>query len=211
MKKTIPILLTAFILYLGITFKAELLSAVRSEAYIAIPISMLFVAILVFFPVIPYVVLAGMIGSVFGIWLGTGISFIGIGVGIMVMFLLARFGFQEWMQGYLQKYPKLQDYEGMFENNAFLGILIARAIPVIPSPIVNIVSGVSKVKWQVFLGASLLGKLPAIFIFTIAGSLIGNQKWISIVIYATYFLSIAILIGRRMKQNQLADQQIVQP
>jgi uncharacterized membrane protein YdjX (TVP38/TMEM64 family) len=183
MKKFLPTLLSVFIVYIAITKKHILLDLVRSESHLAILISILFVALLVFFPVVPYVVLAGMIGSIFGIWIGTSLSLVGIGLGTMVMFFLARYGFQDLTQSYLKKYPKIQEYESWFEQNAFMGILLARLIPVIPSPIINVLSGLSKVKWTIFLSASLVGKLPAIFIFTLAGRLIGNKNWISIVIY----------------------------
>jgi uncharacterized membrane protein YdjX (TVP38/TMEM64 family) len=205
MKIIFPITLSIIIIFLGISQKDLLLDTVKSDSQWAILISILFVAILVFIPVVPYVVLAGMIGSVFGIWLGTGISLLGIVLGIMIMFMLSRYGFQEWTQSYLKKYPKIQEYESLFEQNAFIGILLARVIPVIPSPIINIITGLSKVKWITFLSASLIGKLPAIFIFTIAGSLIGDQKWISIIIYVTYFLVIAILTGRKVQKKQLAE------
>jgi uncharacterized membrane protein YdjX (TVP38/TMEM64 family) len=203
-KKITTIVLTLIVIYVGLTQKNTLLDLIHSKSILAAMIAVLFVAILVFFPVVPYVVLAGMIGSVFGIWLGTGISIIGIGLGMIIMFMLSRYGFQEWTQSYLKKYPKIQEYESMFEQNAFIGILLARVIPVIPSPIINIISGLSKVKWTTFLSASLIGKLPAIFIFTIAGSLMGDQKWISIVIYVVYFLVIAILTGRNIQKKHLA-------
>jgi uncharacterized membrane protein YdjX (TVP38/TMEM64 family) len=140
MRKIPPILLSLLIIYIAISQKNFLLEKVQSESIIAIPISILFVAILVFFPVVPYVVLAGMIGSVFGIWLGTGISLIGIGLGMTIMFMLSRYGFQEWTKSYLKKYPQIQEYESLFEQNAFIGILLARVVPVIPSPIINIIS-----------------------------------------------------------------------
>jgi uncharacterized membrane protein YdjX (TVP38/TMEM64 family) len=208
MKKILPILLSVFIVYIAVTKKHILLDLVRSESHLAILISILFVALLVFFPVVPYVVLAGMIGSVFGIWIGTSLSLIGIGLGTMVMFFLARYGYQDLTQSYLKKYPKIQEYESWFEQNAFMGILLARLIPVIPSPIINILSGLSKVKWTIFLSASLVGKLPAIFIFTLAGRLIGNKNWISIVIYGFYFLTIAILTGRKIQKEQLTERTI---
>jgi uncharacterized membrane protein YdjX (TVP38/TMEM64 family) len=44
------------------------------------------VVLLSFFPVVPHVVLAGMIGSVLGIWIGAVISLIGIGLETMIMF-----------------------------------------------------------------------------------------------------------------------------
>ncbi|MFD2445749.1 TVP38/TMEM64 family protein [Bacillus sp. CGMCC 1.16607] len=206
MKRIFPIILSVITIYLGFSQKSFLLDTVQSESYFAIPTSILFVAILVFFPIIPYVVLAGMIGSVFGVFLGTGISLIGIGLGTITMFFLSRYGFQDWSQNYLKKYPKIQQYEGIFEKNAFISILLARLIPVIPSPLVNILSGLSKIQWHVFFSASLLGKMPAIFTFTLAGSLIGNQKWLSVIIYAVYFITIAILVGRKIQKNKLSEQ-----
>jgi uncharacterized membrane protein YdjX (TVP38/TMEM64 family) len=204
-KKITTIVLTLIVIYVGFTQKNTLLDLIHSKSILAAIISISFVAILVFFPVVPYIVLAGMIGSVFGIWLGTVISLIGIGLGMMIMFMLSRYGFQDWTQSYLKKFPKIQEYESLFEQNAFIGILLARVIPVIPSPIINIISGVSKVKWATFLSASVLGKLPAIFIFTIAGNLMGAQKWISIVIYVVYFLIIAILTARKIKKRHHAE------
>jgi uncharacterized membrane protein YdjX (TVP38/TMEM64 family) len=204
-KKITTIVLTLIVIYVGFTQKNTLLDLIHSKSILAAIISISFVAILVFFPVVPYIVLAGMIGSVFGIWLGTVISLIGIGLGMMIMFMLSRYGFQDWTQSYLKKFPKIQEYESLFEQNAFIGILLARVIPVIPSPIINIISGVSKVKWATFLSASVLGKLPAIFIFTIAGNLMGAQKWISIVIYVVYFLIIAILTARKIQKRHHAE------
>lgn len=204
-KKITTIVLTLIVIYVGFTQKNTLLDLIHSKSILAAMIAILFVAILVFFPVVPYIVLAGMIGSVFGIWLGIVISLIGIGLGIMIMFILSRYCFQEWTQSYLKKYPKIQEFESLFEQNAFIGILLARVIPVIPSPIINIISGLSKVNWTTFLSASLIGKLPTIFIFTIAGSFIGGQKWISIIIYVVYFLVISILTGREIQKKHFAE------
>jgi uncharacterized membrane protein YdjX (TVP38/TMEM64 family) len=208
MKKIFPILLSLVLIYIAISNKNHLLDLVQAESHLAIPISIIFVALLVFFPVVPYVVLAGMIGSVFGIWLGTGISVIGIGLGTIIMFFLSRYGFQEWTQSTLMKYPKIQEYEVLFEQNAFISILLARVVPVIPSPVINILSGLSKVKWSVFLGASIIGKLPAITIFTLAGSLMNQQKWVSIVIYGVYFIIITILAGRKLQKKRYSEQVI---
>jgi uncharacterized membrane protein YdjX (TVP38/TMEM64 family) len=206
MKKIVPILLTILIIYIGLSEKQFLLNLVDSDSELAIPISIFLVSLLVFFPVIPYVVLAGMIGSVFGIWLGSGISIVGIGLGMMLMFLFSRYGFQEWAQSYLKKYPKIQEYETMFEQHAFFSIVLSRMVPVIPSPVINILSGLSKVKWTVFLSASLIGKLPAIFLFTFAGSLLSQQKWVSILVYGVYFVLIGLLAGRQIQKNKLSQQ-----
>ncbi|MCM3669757.1 VTT domain-containing protein [Mesobacillus maritimus] len=198
MKQALVIIVSLFVIYLGASQKDTLVSIVETGSFYAIPISIVFVSLLVFFPVLPYPILAGMIGSVFGIWVGLGISLIGIAFGTMVMFMLARFGFQKWTQQTLNKYPKVKAYEGMFNQNAFLGIVLVRLIPVVPSLVVNILCGVSIVPSYKFLVASLIGKLPAVFIFTFAGSVFEQNKIVSVLIYGIYFFLIAILIGRKM-------------
>ena len=122
------------------------------------------------------------------------VSLIGITIGTLIMFWMARYGFQDWAQKSLQKYPRAKEYESYFEKNAFIGILIMRLVPVIPSPVVNILCGISKVRSFTFIGASLIGKMPSVIIFTLAGSVFEDSKVISISIYAAYFLIIMTLI-----------------
>jgi uncharacterized membrane protein YdjX (TVP38/TMEM64 family) len=138
-KKITSIVLTVFVIYMVISQKNTLLDLIHSKSILAAIISIIFVALLVFLPVVPFVVIAGMFGSIFGIWIGIIISFIGIGT--LTMFFLARYGFQDWAQTYLNKFLKIKEYENIYENNAFISILIVRVIPVIPSPVINIFNG----------------------------------------------------------------------
>jgi len=202
MRQTGILVLSFFVIFLGLSQKAALLNIVETGSLYAIPISILFVSVLVFFPVIPYPVLAGMIGSIFGIGLGLGISLAGIALGTILMFSMARYGFQQWTQQTLEKYPKIKEYEALFNQNAFLGIVAVRLIPVVPSPVVNILCGVSTVSTIKFLVASLIGKLPAVFLFTFAGSMFEQNKIMTFLIYGLYFLIITLLVGLKLKRPQ---------
>ncbi|TYS18128.1 TVP38/TMEM64 family protein [Rossellomorea vietnamensis] len=191
MKQLFSLVLSGLIIFMGFTQKEIMLDLIQEGGGIAGVVSILFVAVLVFFPFIPYPVLAGILGSVAGVVNGTLISLIGILIGTTLMFYLSRYGFQSWSQRMLTKYPKAIEYERYFEKNAFLGILFVRLLPVVPSPVVNVLSGISKVNFLVFVFATLLGKLPAIFTFTIAGSIFEGNRLLSISIYGVYFLIIA--------------------
>lgn len=205
MKKFITILIGILLIVVAFSQKSLMMEAIESGKGTAIVVSILFVALLVFFPVVPFAVVAGLIGSVFGIVVGTGVSLLGIIIGTMIMFWMARYGFQDWMQKILLKYPKAKEYESYFEQNAFLGILVMRLVPVIPSPLVNIICGMSKVRMITFFSASLVGKIPAVMIFTLAGSVFADSKLVSISIYAVYFLLIMTLsiIYYQRKQSGL--------
>jgi len=203
MKQLLTILISVIIIIIAYTQKSAMLHLIQSGQSMAIFISILFVALLVFFPVMPYPLVAGLIGSVFGVWQGIMISVIGVLIGTFTMFLMARYGFQEWVQKIIRKYPKSQEYEAYFEKNAFLGILFLRLVPVIPSPLLNVLSGVSKVSWITFLTATLIGKLPNIFISTFAGSLFTKNKLLSICIYAGYVLIITAILTLYMNKRKV--------
>lgn len=201
MKQLITLLMAFFIIIIGFTQKEFLLEIVNSGGAIAYPISILFVALLVFFPVLPYPVLAGIMGAAFGLAKGIGLSMAGICIGTLVMFFMARYGYQSWIQKKLNMYPKVKDYESVFESNAFISIIVARLFPIIPSPVINILSGLSRIPWYTFITATLLGKLPAVMIFTTAGTVFEHNKWLSVIIYLTYFLVITVLTSVKLKKR----------
>lgn len=202
MKQILTIVLAFIIIYFGFTNKDVLLHIVESGGTLAYPVSILFVALLVFFPVLPYPALAGILGAVFGLWDGILISLVGISIGTLFMFIMTRFGFQSLAQRTLNKYPKVKEYEALFDSNAFVSILVARLIPIIPSPLINVLCGLSNVKWYTFFFATMLGKLPAVAIFTLAGNLFSSNKWLSILIYLTYFLIIVVMTTIKLKKKQ---------
>jgi uncharacterized membrane protein YdjX (TVP38/TMEM64 family) len=202
MKQFFTVLLILIIVIAAYSQKELMINIIESGEAIAFFISILFVAVLVLFPVIPYAVLAGLLGSIFGVWLGTVISLLGITIGTLAMFKMARYGFQNWAQKTLQKYSKVKEFESYFEKNAFLGILLVRLIPVVPSPVVNILCGICMIPWYIFLSASLLGKLPAVIIFTFAGSVFEHNKILAFSIYAIYFIIITCFTSIHMHKRQ---------
>lgn len=202
MKKVLPILLFVVIVIVGYMEKEIFLEWIHSGGSLAILISMVFVAILVFFPVMPFPVVAGMIGAVYGTWLGALISLLGAIMGSILMFWMARYGFREWAQRFLKKYPKAATYETYFEKNAFVSILFVRAVPVIPAPVVNIVCGLSRVSWVTFFIASLIGKIPSNLVFSFAGSSFGSSKITSFLVYGIYYLLIFGLMFLTIRRQQ---------
>lgn len=202
MNKVLSVLIAGCIIALTFIFKEPIIEKIKEGEAIAIPLSMVFVAILVFFPVMPFSLFAGMLGSFFGIWVGVTTSLIGIGFGTMLMFVLTRYGFQEWTQSYIKKHPRIHEYEGHFEKNAFISILLVRLIPFIPSPIVNVLCGLSRIPWHIFISATLMGKMPSIITFTFAGSLFFHNNFLSISIYLIYFLIVGFFVMKKLQNKE---------
>lgn len=192
-KKIFLVFILIAILIVGITQKDTLVEMIQHGDRPAMIISMMLLFICVFFPVVPFAVSSGMIGAVFGTIQGAVISLSGSMLGTILLFFITRYGFRAWAQHKIKRYPMVQEYDEYLNRRSFLAILIARLIPVIPSQVVNIVCGLSKVNWAVFIIASAIGKIPNILIFSYAGANLHHNKWLSILMYTFYLVIIFII------------------
>jgi uncharacterized membrane protein YdjX (TVP38/TMEM64 family) len=206
-KRVLSISLLLIVIAIGFYQKDELLTLIKGGGILSIFISMLFVAICVFFPVIPFPVLAGVIGGVFGTTQGVIVSLTGAMAGTMGFFFLSRYGFRDYAQSKLMNYPKVQDYENFLNRNSFVAILTCRLVPIIPAPVVNIICGLSNVNWLIFFTASTIGKIPNILILSYAGASYSSNKLFSFGLYGGYIL-ILILINFVIMYRKMAKESV---
>jgi len=204
-KRILSLAILVIIIAIGYFQKDALLQIINEKGPLSILISMLFVAICVFFPILPFPVLAGTIGAVFGTTQGLFISLIGAMAGTTGFFFLCRYGFRDFAQQKLMKYQKVQEYEEFLNRNSFIAILTSRLIPVIPAHVVNILCGLSKVNWFLFFSASIIGKIPNVLLLSYAGASFSSNKFFSFGLYGLYIV-IVFLIGfiiayRKMSRN----------
>ncbi|MDQ0971948.1 putative membrane protein YdjX (TVP38/TMEM64 family) [Neobacillus niacini] len=192
-KRILSISLLVIVIAIGFLQKDELILLIKEGGILSILISMLFVAICVFFPVIPFPVLAGVIGGVFGTTQGVIVSLTGAMAGTMAFFILSRYGFRDYAQSKLMKYPKVQEFEEFLNRNSFVAILTCRLIPIIPAPVVNIICGLSKVNWLTFFTSTTIGKIPNILILSYTGASFTSNKLFSFGLYGSYILVIFII------------------
>lgn len=121
------------------------------------------------FPFIPFVILAGTNGALFGLGFGLLITFSSALVGALISFWLARKWGQRWvLKRFGGKYKS--EIERFSSRYGFRTVLVTRLIPIIPSPLINILSGVSKIRFNQFGVASAIGIFPFAFIYTFGGN-----------------------------------------
>lgn len=207
LKKILTVAIILAVIYAGYSQKDTLLEIIRAGGYLSVGISMLLVAICVYFPVVPFIFLVGVIGAVFGTWMGAFITLAGALLGASSLFLISRFGFREWAQNQLAKYPKAKEYEDYFEQNAFLSIVAVRAVPVLPGQAVNILCGVSKVPFWVFFVATAIGAFPRTFIFSFVGNSFEDDKFTSLMTYGVYTAIIMVLVYVFMRKRMNSQPQ----
>lgn len=117
-------------------------------------------------PVMPFFLMAGTAGALFGTVKGLLLVWPGAVVGALAVFLAVRYLGRERAKTWLLRTGKRPDWS---PEQGFLAILLARLIPVVPSSAVNVICGLSRVKLHTFLLASALGKLPWALLYTSLG------------------------------------------
>ena len=151
------------------------LNYVQSFGILAPVVAFVLFVIQAALPVFPYVILAGACGLLFGFKLGFFLSWSGALLGACLAYILSRRAGADWVEQKILSRRGLAMYH--FDPGlAFWGILLARIIPVFPTPLINIVAGIGRVPFWSFFLSSALGKIPTAVLYTGLGvSLQPNQ------------------------------------
>jgi len=116
---------------------------------------------------VPWVVLAGATGLLFGTAAGTPLALAGILVAASIQFSIARAGAGEPLRRrLLERVPRL---DAMLERNGFLTIFYSRIIPGLAWGAVNYAAGVARVRLRDLLLATVAGGTPKVFAYVALG------------------------------------------
>jgi len=117
-------------------------------------------------------------GYLFGTWLGTLYSVVGLAIGSAADFLLARYLGLPFVNALFsaEKVERLRTPLGSPGAKAVLFLLFL--IPGIPKDALCYVSGLSPLRFRFFIVASMAGRLPGIFGSSLIGSSAADEKWI---------------------------------
>lgn len=111
-------------------------------------------------------------GFLFGLWEGTIAVVIGATIGATLLFLAARFVFQDALRD--KAGPWLSKMEAGFNEDALSYLLVLRLIPAFPFFIVNLVPAFLGVSLRTFVIATFLGIIPGTFVFASIGAGLGS-------------------------------------
>lgn len=150
-------------------------------------------------PLIPFFLLAGASGIVYGMFWGLLIVWSGGVLGACATFAAARYLGKARVEGWLAKRGWNFCYT---DEQGFLAILVSRVIPVLPSVAVNVISGISKVRFAVFALATAVGKLPWAFLYTSLGyNLKRGKTWAFYLALAGIALLFILTLYRWLNQR----------
>jgi uncharacterized membrane protein YdjX (TVP38/TMEM64 family) len=116
-------------------------------------------------------------GFLFGSLWATLYVNIGATAGATLAFLAARYLFHEWVE---RKFgDRLGPIQEGFAKNAFSYLLTLRLIPLFPFFLVNLLSGLTRVRVSTYVAATAVGIIPGSFVYTFAGRQLGTINTLS--------------------------------
>lgn len=116
-------------------------------------------------------------GFLFGsVWAALYVN-LGATTGATLAFLAARYLFRGWVT---EKFgERLGPFQEGFAKNAFSYLLTLRLIPLFPFFLVNLLSGLTRVKVRTYVAATALGIIPGTLVYTFAGRQLGTINSLS--------------------------------
>lgn len=128
----------------------QIAAYIQSYGWIAFLISIVAIVVQTFFPIVPFVLLAGANVIAFGLWLGFAISWIGAISAALVNFLLARYVGRDWAEKKIGHHSFVKNLNRHAETKGFIVILFARWIPIFPSSAINTAAGIQRFHLRCF-------------------------------------------------------------
>ncbi|MEN6463079.1 MAG: VTT domain-containing protein [Syntrophomonas sp.] len=138
------------------------------------------VAFILFFiqaiaPIIPYIIIAGAAGMIFGNFQGFLLAYVGALAGACFVYWLTKVvGGNMLVSRIRDKYDF--DLTNVNQKHVFWVLLISRIFPLVPTPIINIGSGLGGVSFSTFFISSMLGKLPWAIVYVVLGNYLLQSK-----------------------------------
>jgi len=111
-------------------------------------------------------------GFLFGAVFGTIYTVVGATIGATVLFLIARSSLGEALRA--KAGPRLGRMQDGFNENAMSYLLVLRLIPLFPFWLVNLAPALLGVKLRTYVTATLIGIIPATFVFSLIGAGLGS-------------------------------------
>ncbi|MGR6837292.1 TVP38/TMEM64 family protein [Syntrophomonas erecta] len=153
-------------------------------------------------PIFPYVILAAAGGILFGFKMGFLLSWLGALAGACLAFWISRLVASEWASRQIERYFGYK----VGKNNsglAFWSILIARVVPVVPTPLINVAAALGGVSFWNFFFSSAIGKIPTAFLYTGLGLALFQTRDIKLGLAIVSIILILLVVGRYYARGRL--------
>ncbi|MCL6452875.1 MAG: VTT domain-containing protein [Alicyclobacillus sp.] len=167
-----------------------------------------------FVPVLPIPLIAGAMGAVLPLVPAVLAAWLGACFGALLKFFLERTILLRPVNRWLRRYRHWRALVALLERHGFYAVLMTRLIPVFPSSVVNTAGAVTGIPISAFVWATLLGKLPTMVVFTVAGAQLTTHFWRTMAWLSLYGMATggaAWWVGARLRRRPGAPEGRSQP
>ncbi|NLN88381.1 MAG: VTT domain-containing protein [Syntrophomonadaceae bacterium] len=170
-----------------------LVQYVRQFGLWAPVIAFLLFTIQAMFPVVPYVIIAAVGGILFGFKMGAFLAWVGALTGACLTYwLIKKLGYTSFLKWFYHR--RGYDLRRLSPSIAFWTLVIARVIPVIPTPMINAGAALGGVSFFTFLFSSAIGKIPTAVLYTGLGLAVFNARDVKSILLILALI-LVLLIG----------------
>lgn len=158
-----------------------------------------FVFLECFIPALPLSVFVALNVNAFGFFIGCFISWIATSLGSYICYLFFSYIGSRFSEIFLSKkiVKNIKEYIDRFNNIKFSELVLIITLPFTPSFLVNIVSGLTNMSNEKFIGALLIGKIFSIIFWGYIGkSLIESITDLDSIIYIAVTLGLSYVVSK---------------
>lgn len=144
-----------------------------------------------FLPFLPLVAIIVANVNAYGLWEGFFLSWAGVSLGAISVFLLVRLLGGRFRKLIERKFPRGGRFIHWLESHGFTPVFLLACFPFTPSSVVNVVAGISGLPWKTFAIATVLGKGVMILLVSFVGNDIDSmfrQPW-------KLVMAVVVLVG----------------
>jgi uncharacterized membrane protein YdjX (TVP38/TMEM64 family) len=151
-------------------------------------------------PVFPYVILAVAGGLLFGFKLGFLLSWLGALAGACLAYWICKLIAGDWASRKIKERLGY-DLKKIDAEMAFWTIVLARVVPVVPTPIINVAAALGGVSFWNFFFSSAIGKIPSAVLYTGLGICLFQTRDIKLTIGIIAAILGLAVVGRYMRKK----------
>jgi len=138
--------------------------------------------------------LMGFIGGyLFGVWLGTLYSIIGVVLGTLVVISLVRKFGEPYVRKMIDK-KTYKRFDNFCKNKGIFALFLIYLLPFFPDDAISFIAGLSKIKLKHILLIAFLGRLPGMFGLSLVGAGVARSEANFAVILTGILILIAFVI-----------------
>ena len=153
----------------------------------------LFAVIQVIIPPIPGQI-AGLAGGyLYGVFLGTFYTMIGLVIGSYIIFAASRKYGRPFIEKIVSK-ERLKKFDYIFSNRGAITLLVLLLIPIFPDDILCYLAGLTNIKIRNLMIINAIGRFPKYFVFNLIGAGLYEKNLILVISLSVIMVLISIIL-----------------